>query len=317
MANVDITYKLRLPSGSAQLSDRIVTIEKVDYLMVRPPKGNKGGNSWIFLLYDMGQNEIEEGEVLPEVPDLVMKINKYSLDDNRTIAIARNNRFKQEIDALFACKEERFVINIFHNGTIIDAESKRYQFYTMEYAEYDLKSYMETKVEGFTKSQKLSICIKLAQSLESLNSMDYYHRDIKPDNFFLTTENEWKIGDLGLVAKRNTPNEIDEEQEYIGPKGWTSPEVMNKVLTTEQNTRFDRIIDDKSDIFQLGLVLWYVMQGNAPIGCIMENDFLEKDHSLYILIRTMVSYPKGLRPQSFTQIVSRLKEIATNELISK
>lgn len=314
MANGDVTYKLKLPSGSGKLSSRIVTIEKVDYLMVRPPKGNKGGNSWIFLLYDMGQNEIEEGEELPEVPDLVMKINKYSLDDDRTIAIARNNRFKQEIDALFACKKERFVIDIFHNGTIIDADSRRYQFYTMEYAEYDLKSYMETKVEGFTKSQKLSICIKLAQSLESLNSMDYYHRDIKPDNFFLTAENEWKIGDLGLVAKRNVPNEIDEEQEYIGPKGWTSPEVMNKVLTTEQNTKFDRIIDDKSDIFQLGLVLWYVMQGNAPIGCIMENDFLEKDHSLYILIRTMISYPKELRPQSFTQVVSRLKEIANNEL---
>lgn len=311
----DIKYRQKLPICSGKLSDRVITIENVDYLMGRPPGGNKGGNSWIFFLYDLGQNEIEEGEELPEIPDLVMKVNKYPLNDMRSKSIARNNRFKQEIDALIACKGREFVIEIFHNGVIIDGDSQRYQFYTMEYAEYDLKSYLESK-GNLSKNQKLSICIKLSQALESLNSMDYYHRDIKPDNFFLTPENEWKIGDLGLVAKRNIPNEIDEEQEYIGPKGWTSPEVMNKVLTKEQNTKFDRIIDDKSDIFQLGLVLWYVMQGNAPIGCIMENDFLEKDHSLYILIRTMVSYPKGLRPQSFTQIVSRLKEIATNELIS-
>jgi len=315
MTNNEIVYREKLPACPKKLTDRIITIDNVDYLMERPPGGNKGGNSWIFYLYDLGQNEIEEGEELPEIPDLVMKVNRFPLNDWHSIAIARNNRFEQEIDALFACKGKSFIIDIFHKGVIIDSDSNKYQFYTMEYAEYDLKSYMECK-DSLTKNQRLSICIKLAQALESLNSMDYYHRDIKPDNFFLTTKNEWKIGDLGLVAKRNIPNEIDKEQEYIGPKGWTSPEVMNKVLTIEQNTKFDRIIDDKSDIFQLGLVLWYVMQGNAPIGCIMETDFLENDHSLYILIRTMVSYPKGLRPQSFTQIVSRLKEIATNELIA-
>lgn len=315
MTTNNVHCKLKLPKLSKDNKLlNIITIDRVDYLLSRNGNGNKGGNSWIYQLYDIGQIEdIEDDDNLPEIPDRVIKINRFNIENDSSMAIKRNKRFDQEIDALYKCSNKPFVLDIYNNGNIIDQTKRTWKFYCMEFAEYDLKSFMESK-KDLSKSDKISICIKLTQALNDLFSAGYYHRDIKPDNFFLTPGKEWKIGDLGLVEERNKENEIDDPQEFIGPRGWTSPEAMNKVLTSENCALFDRYIDYKSDIFQLGLVFWYVMQGNAPIGCIMEKDFIEKDHALYSIIRQMISHPKSLRPPDFSIIITRLNEIANNEL---
>ena len=41
-------------------------------------------------------------------------------------------------------------------------------------------------------------------------------------------KSQWKIGDLGLVTRRDL--DYDRQNEFIGPKGWLSPEAMNKYL---------------------------------------------------------------------------------------
>jgi hypothetical protein len=41
----------------------------------------------------------------------------------------------------------------------------------------------------------------------------------------------WKIGDLGLIDDRNINFSLDKIAEQIGPRGWMSPESMNKYLT--------------------------------------------------------------------------------------
>lgn len=317
MTTCDIKCKLKLPKLSIEPLDNIITIDRVDYILYRNDiRGNKGGNSWIYFLYAIGDIEnIEDSDNLPETPDMVVKINKYCINNNSSNAIKRNNRFEQEIKALYNCRSKPYVIDIYHNGIIEDSTGNEWKYYSMEFAEYDLKGFMESK-ENLSTSERIAICIKLTQALNDLYTAGYYHRDIKPDNFFLTMYKEWKIGDLGLVEERNKENEIDDPQEFIGPRGWTSPEVMNKVLTDKNCKRFDRTIDDKSDIFQLGMVFWYVMQGNAPIGCIMEKDFLENNHELYMLIRTMISHDKRLRPQTFDDIIYKLNQIADKYLLS-
>ncbi len=280
--------------------------------------GNKGGNSWVFYLYDTDSADNQD-------PQKVIKINRLTYKDenghfnNNNKSRKNNKRIEAEIDALKDCKEKRaeYVIKIDTDGIIINKSKLEKEsvnrFYTMEAAEMDLKKYME-QYEGDYLG-RIKICIELTKSLKELFELGYYHRDIKPDNFFYIGDGIWKIGDLGLIAKRNLPNRIDRENEFIGPKGWTSPETMNKYLVNEKDVRFDRIIDEKSDIFQLGMVFWYVIQGNAPLGYIMEDDFLEKDHDLYNLIQTMIYHKKALRPQTFDSILEKLKQIADNTLI--
>ena len=281
--------------------------------------GNKGGNSWVMKMFP------QDSDPENDPPVKIIKINKCNYYVDKFKYDRKNNkRINGEIEALTRCKAQsaKYVISIDSDGILKNTLKKdgktictTHRFYTMEVAECDLKQYMEKYEADLDFRGKIYICIELTKSLNELYKYDYYHRDIKPDNFFYVEDEGWKVGDLGLAKNRKSEKLIDGKYEFVGPKGWTTPETMNKYLVNENDKRYDRIIDEKSDMFQLGMVFWYIMQGNAPIGCIMEKDFLKENHSLYMLIRGMISYNKALRPKDFDSILERLNYIASCEMI--
>ena len=77
----------------------------------------------------------------------------------------------------------------------------------MEVADCDLKEYIESNHEVLTFEDKLKFCIKILEGIKEIDSNDFYHRDIKPDNIFIVN-GKWKIGDLGLIAGRNLDYEL-------------------------------------------------------------------------------------------------------------
>lgn len=183
-----------------------------------------------------------------------------------------------------------------------------FPFYVMEYAEYDLKSYLEEGNEEYDEASRVELCLKIAQGIKELNDLGYYHRDIKPDNIFMIN-GTWKVGDLGLIQMRNKPS-LDDKGELVGPRGWLSPEAMNKYLSEKvEGKNFDCNIDHQSDLFQLAKVFWYILQGNAPIGCVKESDFLLRNSSLYSLIKQMLNHSKKRRPASVDIVIDNLQKI--------
>ena len=156
----------------------------------------------------------------------------------------------------------------------------------------------------------MSLCISISEGLNCLRELGYYHRDIKPDNIFITQGNKWKIGDLGLLDNQNIDC-IDDMAEFVGPKGWMTPEAMNKYLCEGKEYIFNHncTIDHQSDIFQLGKVFWYIFQHNAPIGTVKESDFLIREQGIYPVIKTMLNYSKKKRYKSIEDIIAILKPI--------
>jgi serine/threonine protein kinase len=295
-----------------QPANNQIQINGLDYFFTYLDENgkNKGGNSIILKLYET-QN-IDLDEITYDNPDLVMKILKTK---KLLRATKPEKRFTKEIKALYECKESKFpnVISIFQNGICKIFNPglgvfEEYLYYTMEYAPYDLKKYIETNHKKLTVENKLNLCLSIAQGLSELYSLNYYHRDIKPDNIFICG-NVWKIGDLGLLGERNDPNEIDIEAEWIGPRGWMSPESMNKFLTEGKKfiQSFPCNIDHQSDIFQLGKVFWYIFQHNAPIGTVKESDFLIKNSQIYSIIKTMLNHSKTKRYKSIDEVIKLLK----------
>lgn len=182
-----------------------------------------------------------------------------------------------------------------------------FPFYVMEYAEYDLKSYLEEENEEYDEASRVELCLQIAQGIKELNDLGYYHRDIKPDNIFMIN-GTWKVGDLGLIQMRNKPS-LDDKGELVGPRGWLSPEAMNKYLSEKvEGKKFDCNIDHQSDLFQLAKVFWYILQGNAPIGCVKESDFLLRNSSLYSLIKQMLNHSKKRRPASVDIVIDNLQK---------
>lgn len=281
-------------------------------------KSNKGGNSFVYALY-VAQTYNEDA-----IPAKVIKISKYPepYKNEKVKPKEKNKRFRQEIAALYDCKDKNVgnIIDIDFDGNLIcrksttESHTVSFPFYVMEYAEFDLKSFLEEENESYDEASRVELCLQIAQGIKELNDLGYYHRDIKPDNIFMI-DGVWKVGDLGLIQMRNNPG-FDRIGELIGPRGWLSPEAMNKYLSERvEGRKFDCDIDHQSDLFQLAKVFWYILQGNAPIGCVKESDFMLHNSLLYSLIKQMLNHSKKRRPKSVDVVITDLKKIVNRYYI--
>ena len=312
----DFLFQKKILEISIIPTENYLRLDDIDYYvsyLSSDYQSNKGGNSFVFALH-VAQTYDEDA-----IPEKVIKISKYSepYKKNKIWQKDINNRFRQEIKALYDCNEQKVsnVINIDFDGNLIcrtDAEKDyevSFPFYVMEYAEYDLKRFLEEENDMYDEASRVELCRQIAQGIKELNDLGYYHRDIKPDNIFMIN-GTWKVGDLGLIQMRNKTS-LDRKGELIGPRGWLSPEAMNKYLSEKvEGKNFDCNIDHQSDLFQLAKVFWYILQGNAPIGCIKESDFLPQNGALYSLIRQMLNHSKKRRPASVDIVIADLQKIA-------
>lgn len=242
---------------------------------------SKGGNSSVFNLIDPNDGS-----------ELVIKFSKYRRENKNN---KENLRFQNEINALYKAQALNFnnVINILFDGIHTINGVGDFSYYVMEKAETDLTNFLKNDID---EEQKMILCYEIIRGINELHSIDLFHRDIKPDNIFFIG-NTWKIGDLGLSVFRNQNPVIDGKNEKIGPYGWLSPEVLNKVWCT--GTKYEAIhdctIDDFSDIFQLGKLIWFIFNGNIPIGQVRVSDFLSQRKDLFYLIVNMLQYKKSRR----------------------
>lgn len=280
--------------------DNIITIDGLDYQLkyLNEIKGNKGGNSNVFLL------------VNPDEPDniqeqLIIKICNLPIEKSSYIY---KRRFQREQIALYRAKEKKAkrIIKIFDSGILL-INHLQFPFYTMEKADLDLANYLH--VNEIDIDQKLILIIEIIKGFIELHMLEIYHRDIKHDNIFFLGR-ECRIGDLGLARFRDDDINFTKLElgDRIGAFGWESPETINKYLTEKlYNEKFDCEIDDRSDIFQLGKLFWYIYQGNLPIGQIQEEDFEIKDRELFQVIFAMLQYSK--HPSRRIQSLNDLKDV--------
>ncbi len=268
----------------------------------------KGGNSSVFKVIDCNQEE----------DDQVIKFCRFfhPKSDKRFIE-KKIARFEREITALNKALEldkNDFIVKILGDGRWKDDNERIFRYYIMERADLDLYEFLSANV--LTLQAKIQLCFELIEALKALHEIEIYHRDIKPDNIFFI-DGRWKIGDLGLIRFRGEDEDIDESNEKIGPYGFLSPEAVNKALGNKEleDFSFDCEIDDKSDVFQIGKLLWYIIQGEVPTGQISIVDFkLTKEVSFFeTVIIPSLQFSKLRRPdikQLYENIVPICKKMA-------
>ncbi len=126
-------------------------------------------------------------------------------------------------------------------------------FIAMEYIEgKTVKEIVEKEPPSIKKV--LEIAIQVCEGLASAHKKEIIHRDIKSDNIMVTREGQVKIMDFGL-AKLKGATKLTQAGSTLGTVAYMSPEQAS-----------GEEVDQRSDIFSFGVVLYELLTGKLPFG---------------------------------------------------
>jgi predicted Ser/Thr protein kinase/tetratricopeptide (TPR) repeat protein len=165
-------------------------------------------------------------------------------------------------------------------------------FIAMEYIEgHSLREYLRSG-HGFAYSEVSRIGAALAGALDYAHSKGVVHRDIKPANILFTTQGMVKITDFG-VARLESSN-LTATGQFIGTPNYMSPEQVA-----------GGIVDGRSDLFSLGVVLFELLTGQRPFPGQSLTEVA------YKIVHEPARIPSQVRPglpSAFNPIVLKLLE---------
>lgn len=169
----------------------------------------------------------------------------------------RVRRFEKEAKAVSALNHPN-IITIYEVGQI-----ENVHFIATEYIEgQTLRKRM--RKERLTIAEALDIAIQVAGALNAAHSAGILHRDIKPENIMLRPDGYVKVLDFGLAklterrddseSGGRSPLEIETEPGMVlGTATYMSPEQARA-----------QKLDERTDIFSLGIVLYEMIAGRSP-----------------------------------------------------
>ncbi len=155
-------------------------------------------------------------------------------------------RFKIEAQAVASLSHPN-VVSIYDVGHQEDIH-----YIVMEYVDgMTLKEFIN-KHGAINWQDAVKITIQICSAIEHAHKNNIVHRDIKPHNILLTKEGIAKVTDFG-IARAVTSSTITMVGSTIGSVHYFSPEQAR-----------GGFIDEKSDLYSLGIALYEMVTGKVP-----------------------------------------------------
>jgi serine/threonine protein kinase/tetratricopeptide (TPR) repeat protein len=186
------------------------------------------------------------GEVyLAEDTELNRKVALKFLPPNLCQDSDCRARFKREAQAAAKLNHPNIV-------TIYEvSEFNSRPFFAMEHVEgLRLDEYLKQKTPSLDKI--LDLAARVCEGLREAHSSGIVHRDIKPGNILVDKSGRVRILDFGLAAIKGV-DKLTKTGSTLGTLNYMSPE----------QTRGE-LLDERSDIFSFGVVLYEMITGQLP-----------------------------------------------------
>ena len=172
---------------------------------------------------------------------VAVKMLREELQDDKDFV----ERFKAEARSAASLNHPN-VVSVFDVGTDGDRE-----YFVMEYIEgITLKEIIDSKQLGWKTA--CSYGVQIAGAIEHAHRKSIVHRDIKPHNIMITKDKVVKVTDFG-IARAVTSSTIVRAGNVIGSVHYFSPEQAS-----------GGVVDFKSDIYSMGVVLYEMLTGRVP-----------------------------------------------------
>ena len=200
------------------------------YKIIR--KIGKGGFGAVFEAFDLTLNK-----------NVALKFLDPGITKNKQKFI----RVKREINISQKITDEKII-------KIFSLEKWRtYHFFVMELVEgKNLKQILSEKGRLEWEAFK-GIFFQILEGLNILHKQGIIHRDLKPSNIMITENNQIKILDFGLSKEILDVEKTSSIGDIVGSPLYMSPEQIQ-----------GETLDIRSDIYQIGLILYYALSGIHP-----------------------------------------------------
>ncbi|MCS6821895.1 MAG: serine/threonine protein kinase [Microscillaceae bacterium] len=133
-------------------------------------------------------------------------------------------------------------------------EQEGQSFFISEYAQgQSLKEYLALQVKPMDENKAIFFMSKILEAIQYAHNQGIIHKDLHPNNIFITPDAQIKITDLGLASIfKEKYNHLYSDNQSVGNICYLSPEQVEGKLSTE-----------KTDIYTLGIILWEMLTGKS------------------------------------------------------
>jgi serine/threonine protein kinase/formylglycine-generating enzyme required for sulfatase activity len=181
---------------------------------------------------------------------------------HRSVAVKVMLEFRRQSAAMRSrfLREARLVASLRHSHivTIHDIGFEdEIPYFVMEKLEGETLATLLDRRGQLPAEDVIEIALQVAGGLAYAHSQGLWHRDLKPSNIWIESWSEdvkiAKLIDFGLAIKRDVDEDGGATGELLGTPVFMSPEQAA-----------GRVLDDRSDIFSLGCILYFAISGKIP-----------------------------------------------------
>lgn len=110
-----------------------------------------------------------------------------------------------------------------------------------------------SETSPLSEEEAIAIAIEICRALEAAHASGIIHRDIKPENIMIMYDGRLKVMDFGIATLKGSSTATSND--VIGTVSYMSPE----------QSRGD-VVDERSDIYSLGVVLYEMLADSIPFS---------------------------------------------------